>query len=87
MNDVRVPEGTTLIGKVGRDYLCVSRSVYKGRDQLSIRFYYDAGGELRPTKRGVNIPIEGNDDVIIDMLIAVENATGFSAMSREEHHD
>jgi hypothetical protein len=40
--------------------IVVSRSVYRGVERLDIRRYYYAtgDGELRPTKKGVSLPIE-----------------------------
>jgi hypothetical protein len=40
--------------------IVVSREVYRNQEYLGIRFYYTDAvtGELRPDKRGINIPVQ-----------------------------
>lgn len=43
--------------KIGKD-IHVELSPYKGKDYIVIRRYYEADGELRPGKQGINLKAE-----------------------------
>jgi len=36
----------------------VSASEFKGKPRADVRHYYENDGELRPTQKGINIPLD-----------------------------
>ena len=55
-----------------REPLFVSVEPYKGKLRLDVRHYYDDRGELRPGKKGINMPWQDRDA----LLAAVREVIG-----------
>jgi len=47
-----------LMVEVHKDPIVVRASRYKGKVRVSVRYHYWAGKKLRPTKRGIEIPLD-----------------------------
>lgn len=62
-----------IIPKNKREAFHFTREEFQGRDYFSVRIWYDAGQEYRPTQKGVSIPVERFDEFAegIDALRAV----------------
>ncbi|RJQ31944.1 MAG: transcriptional Coactivator p15 (PC4) [Actinobacteria bacterium] len=46
------------VDKSETERIKISSSEFKGKELLDIRTFYEADGEWRPTKKGVNMPYE-----------------------------
>lgn len=51
-----------------RNPILVSISEYRREKRLDIRHHYEADGELRPTKKGINLPL----DSAMALVVALE---------------
>jgi len=50
--------------KTGKNTIRVQKSEYKGYEFVDVRkFYEDDEGELRPTKKGIALPLDVADEV------------------------
>jgi hypothetical protein len=64
-----------------RDPIIVSVSDFKGKPRLDMRHYYETDeGEMSPTRKGVNVPL---DDALelIEALVTAYNAATASNLS------
>jgi len=59
-----------------RGNLQVSVSEFRGQDRLDVRHLWEKDGEWRPTKKGVNVPLDEAPIVIEAMIEAYNKATG-----------
>ena len=60
-----------------REPLVVSIGVFNERARLDVRHYYEnAEGELGPTKKGINVPLDDILPLIDAMLVAYTESTG-----------
>ena len=59
---MRVPKGRG-------EYIVASISEYKGKNRADVRIYYtDKNDELKPTQKGVSVPVEDID--VLERLVA-----------------
>jgi len=60
-----------------REPLMVSVNHFKGQPRFDVRHYYEAeGGEMRPTKKGINIPLELVPRLIDALVMAYNESSG-----------
>lgn len=60
-----------------RDPLVVSVNHFNDQPRLDVRHYYEnADGELGPTKKGINVPLDNLLLLIDSILTAYNEATG-----------
>lgn len=54
----------------GRMRICVQKTQYQNKDYLDVRnFYIDSdSGEMKPTQKGVSIPLDKAEDVLAAMV-------------------
>jgi len=62
--------------KNGREVIRVRLTLYKGRELIELRVYYrEPSGEHKPTRKGINLPIE-HLPAIKEALKAAQMAAG-----------
>jgi len=44
--------------QVGSQVVIVQICQYFGRDRLDVRYYFDDDGTLKPTKKGISLPVQ-----------------------------
>lgn len=49
---------------IGERNIRVEKSEFKGKEYISIRQWYDAGGEMRPGNKGINLTPEEWEEMI-----------------------
>jgi hypothetical protein len=60
-----------------REPLVVSISLFNDQPRLDVRHYYEnAEGELGPTRKGINVPLDNILPLIDAMLVAYTESTG-----------
>lgn len=60
-----------------REPLVVSISLFNEQPRLDVRHYYEnAEGELGPTKKGINVPLDNILPLIDAILVAYTESTG-----------
>ena len=59
-----MPDDVT-VAQRGQERLRVLKSHYKDRDRLDLRVWFvNQDGELRPTRKGINLPVERGEDLV-----------------------
>ena len=59
-----------------REPLVVSASDFKGTPRFDVRHYYETDGALRPSKKGINLPLDLVPRLIDALLMAYNEASG-----------
>ena len=60
-----------------REPLVISIGLFNERPRLDVRHYYEnAEGEMAPTKKGINVPLEDILPLIDSILLAYTESTG-----------
>ncbi len=54
----------TKMEKNSQEEIRFSLQEYRGTDLIDIRVYYDAGDVIKPTKKGISIPLDRLDEFL-----------------------
>lgn len=68
-------------GKSGA--ICVQATEFKGKKYIDVRNFYDQGGELKPTPKGIMIPLE-DAELVINAIKAELSAKPKSSSSKAD---
>ena len=55
--------------KKGEELIVVSKGVYRGKERLDIRTFWNDGEAWRPSKKGVSVPMES----VPTLIKAIQN--------------